>query len=164
MQNQLFSFPLRKVISGGQTGADKAGLVAAKELGLETGGTAPLNWRVKLYNGRDGKDLSLESYGLVQHTSYDYPPRTIENVKNSDGTIWFGNEDSPGGKLTISTAIKYSKPYIINPTQDEFIEWCKRENIEVLNVAGNRLSPDNPNIFNNVYNFIKSSLTQMLSS
>ena len=49
---------LRKVISGGQTGADRTGLECAKALGLETGGTAPDSWRTD-----EGHDPTLADFG-----------------------------------------------------------------------------------------------------
>lgn len=145
---------LKKIISGGQTGADKAGLDAAKALGLETGGTAPKGWRICLPDGSDGSDPTLAEYGLVEHESREYPPRTIQNVKDSDGTVWFGYAASPGGKLTIKTAKAESKPFIINPTAVELREWVEANQIEVLNVAGNRQSPDNPTISEATYKTI----------
>jgi hypothetical protein len=76
---------LIKVISGGQCGVDKAGLVAAQLAKITTGGTAP-----KGYRTLDGNDLDLRDvFGLSEHWSYSYPPRTENNVKDSDGTVRF---------------------------------------------------------------------------
>ncbi|MBD1864287.1 MULTISPECIES: YpsA SLOG family protein [Trichocoleus] len=145
---------LKKIISGGQTGADKAGLIAARALGLETGGCAPKGWRICLPDGSDGSDPSLQDYGLVEHESREYPPRTILNVQSSDGTVWFGYEKSPGGKLTLQTAEAKGKPSIINPTASELREWVTAKDIQTLNVAGNRQSPENPDIFEFTYQTI----------
>ena len=99
-----------KIISGGQTGADQAGLAAGKELNIQTGGVAPLGFRTDA-----GPNPALkELYNLIAHESFNYKPRTIENAKNSTGTIWFGEDSSPGGKLTLSTCKKLGKPFIIN--------------------------------------------------
>ena len=96
------------IISGGQTGADQAGLDAAKSLGFITGGWAPKNWETM-----DGpsKEL-LESYGLKEHSG-GYRPRTIQNVKDSDITIIVSRKwKSPGTILTINSCIRNLKPFI----------------------------------------------------
>lgn len=144
-----------KIISGGQNGADLAGLEAAKQLGIPTGGTAPKGWRVQDYDGNETSNPRLADFGLVENDSSEYPDRTIKNVQNSDGTVWFGYADSPGGRLTISTARNLGKPIIINPTHQALREWVSNKNIVVLNVAGNCSSVFNPNIYNEVFNAIK---------
>lgn len=145
---------LKKIRSGGQTGADKAGLLAGQALGLETGGWAPKGWRICLPNGSDGSDPSLAAFGLKEHDSRDYPPRTKLNVIESDGTVWFGYENSRGGRLTLSTAKAHGKPTIVNPTAEELRAWVEQHQIEELNVAGNRASDFNPDIFDQTYQTI----------
>lgn len=145
---------LKRIISGGQTGADEAGLKAAKDSGLETGGTAPKGWRIENYNGTEGSNPKLAEYGLVEHASRDYPPRTKQNVADSDGTVWFGFEGSPGAKLTFSTVNRLRKRLIINPAADELADWLAAYEIEVLNVAGNRLSEFNPTIYEDTYKLL----------
>lgn len=126
-------WPLRKVISGGQTGADRAGLEAAKRLGYETGGTVPRGYRTS-----KGPDPTLMQFGVVEHPSDRYPPRTVKNVREADGTVWFGNEETSGGKLTLATARRMARPLLINPTAGELRAWIVGQNIGVLNVAGDR--------------------------
>lgn len=150
---------INKIISGGQTGADVAGLEAGRILKLETGGTAPNGFRTETGSNPALKEL----YGLIEHENYNYRSRTIENVKNSDATIWFGNESSPGGKLTINSCKKFGKPYIINPTKEAFIRWINWNNIVVLNVAGNREST-NPGIFEKVKNFLVDTLRRDINA
>lgn len=149
---------IEKIISGGQTGADKAGLVAALNLGIATGGTAPKGWRICLPDGSDGVDLELPKLGLVEHSSSEYPPRTKQNVLDSDGTLWVGFEGSPGGRLTINTCKKHNKPYIINPSPNKLKAWITKENIKILNVSGNRESDFNPNIFFETCNLLYNAL------
>lgn len=139
---------LIKIISGGQTGADIAGLIAGKLLGLQTGGTAPAGYRTE-----NGSNQDLIKYGVIEHKSANYQPRTIENVRNSDGTVWFGNQNSPGGKLTINTCIKLKKPHIINPSKTQLRDWIERKFIRVLNCSGNREST-NIGIQEHVKNFL----------
>lgn len=128
---------ITKIISGGQTGADRGGLEAGKELGIKTGGTAPPGFATE-----KGPDISLKLFGLIEgeHDPSVYRKRTVKNVKDSDGTIWFGNHTSPGGRLTLNTAGRLGKPFIISPTVTELKIWIKKNNISVLNVAGNRES------------------------
>jgi hypothetical protein len=143
--NRLISYP-RRIISGGQTGADYGGLLAGFHLGIPTGGTAPRGWRICLPSGEDGANPNLSQFGLIEHESREYPPRTQQNVADADATVWFGYTDSPGGRLTIKTAQELNKPYIFTPSPQELRRWLEEERVGVLNVAGNRLSPENPGI------------------
>lgn len=137
---------LRKVISGGQTGADRAGLIAAKAAGYITGGHMPLGF---LAHDGNRHDFAAQ-YGMREHNSSSYPPRTRANVRNSDATARFSTKwNSPGEKLTFKEITLAGKPYIdINPfdsvvTPDEFAKWLIDNDVKVLNVAGNseRTSP-----------------------
>ncbi len=151
---------IERIVSGGQTGADRAGLDAAKALGIPTGGTAPKGWRICLPDGSDGTDPTLAELGLVEHRSREYPPRTRQNVADSDGTVWFGYAESPGGKLTITTCKELGKPCLADPVRiGEFLDWLKENNIRVLNVAGNRTSEFNPDIYDRVFEFLLVALT-----
>lgn len=122
---------LRKVISGGQTGADRTGLECAKEMGLETGGTAPNDWRID-----GGKDPSLKDFGLVESKFSDYPPRTRQNVSDADVTVWFGKTTSPGYFCTRNAAKLLNKPFYTNPAP-LVVRYLANE-YEIWNVAGNR--------------------------
>ena len=129
---------LRKIISGGQTGADIGGLMAGISLKLETGGTAPCGFTTE----KGSRPSQLKSYGLVEGPPdfKIYPIRTRMNVQNSDGTLWMGNPNSPGGKLTLNYAVRYKKPCLINPNFGQLRRWVEEEKIQTLNVAGNRES------------------------
>jgi len=140
-----------KIISGGQTGADLAGLVAGKALGLKTGGTAPYNWMT----AEGEKQALLTDFGLVAGP-YDpkvYPIRTETNVRGSDGTVLFGNMGSPGSRSTIRYCTQVGKPYICNPSPHMLREWVIEKGIDVLNVAGNR-EQVNPGICNTVISIL----------
>ena len=97
------------VISGGQTGADIAGLVAAKAYGIKTSGFAPRGFVTT-----DGPNPSLGSvYGLIE-TQHGYAKRTKMNVQGSSLTIIVAsNINSAGTKLTINEAKKHGKPYVL---------------------------------------------------
>lgn len=136
------TWPLRRVISGGQSGADRAGLEVARALGIETGGTAPRGYRTEF-----GPDLALRDvFGLVESASPDYGSRTLANVREALGTVVFGRLASTGTALTLSYCRVSSKPWIANPTAEELRRWVMEFEVVTLNVAGNRHSTD-PGIF-----------------
>ena len=136
---------LRKIISGGQCGADRGGLEAARTYGLETGGTAPLGYRTAR-----GPDPSLAEFGLVEDSSTHYRARTLRNILDSDGTVIFAsNFASPGTELTINLCKKHKKPvYLVHlpMTVDRWSSFVSdmtgrfiiKHRIDTLNVAGNR--------------------------
>ena len=123
-----------KIISGGQTGGDLGALVGAQRVGIATGGTAPKGYRTDA----GPQAAVLRGFGLVEHVSSAYPPRTEANVKDSDGTVLFGTTNSPGCSLTIELCQRYSKPYLLNPSPARLQQWVTAREIGVLNVAGNR--------------------------
>jgi hypothetical protein len=124
------------VISGGQSGADQAGLRAAKALGIETGGWAPKDWVTE--DGR--RETLLRSFGLKEHPLRGYPPRTRANVDLSDATVWFGLE-SPGYRCTRRAAEQLGRLFWENPRTPEELTFLIHESrIGCLNVAGNRES------------------------
>lgn len=137
-----------KIISGGQTGVDTIGLQVAKELGIETGGTAPKGFLRE--QGIDTEDIA--SYGLKEITDEEqadytkrtskkdaYTGRTELNVRNSDGTVYFATDtDSAGKKATERSAKEWNKPFLLNPTAKQLRQWLIDNNIKTLNVAGNR--------------------------
>jgi hypothetical protein len=130
------SHSVERIISGGQTGADRGGLEAGRELGIKTGGTAPPRFMTQ-----KGTDYALRDvFGLTEGEADPqvYPKRTRKNVDDSDGTVWFGNPNSPGGKQTLGHAKQVGKPVLINPDANELRAWLSANKIRVLNVAGNR--------------------------
>lgn len=139
---------LKKVISGGQTGADRTGLECAKELGLQTGGTAPLGYRTET-----GKDLSLKDFGLTESADISYVPRTRANAKNSDVTLWFGNTNSPGYYCTKKACKDWGKELVENPDAQMMV--LVSEKYTTVNVAGNRKST-NPNVVERVQNAFRA--------
>jgi putative molybdenum carrier protein len=133
---------LQKIISGGQTGADTGGLLAARELGLVSGGTAPRGWITE-----DGpRERELRAFGLLQCEQEGFPARTRRNVVDSSGTLLVGQYRGGGSRLTYDVARELIKPlfHISFPKRrdcmDEFRRWLKEHDIVVLNVAGNRES------------------------
>jgi hypothetical protein len=130
---------LKKVISGGQTGADIAGVATAKKFGYEVGGLMPKGF--KTLAGPRPNYATL--YNMQEHTSAAYPPRTYANVKNSDGTLRFAYDFGSSGELcTMKAILQYKKWWLdvnlIGPIPPQkVVDWLIEKNIETLNVAGN---------------------------
>jgi Circularly permutated YpsA SLOG family len=132
---------LIKVISGGQTGVDQAALFAAKAAGLETGGWAPGGWRTAA-----GVDFRLrDEWGLREHASELYPPRTAANVRDSDATLRLAVDFSmPGERCTRKAIQRFGRPYLDVPLIESFewsklaLNWLVENKVRTLNVAGNR--------------------------
>lgn len=144
---------LDKVISGGQTGADMAGLAAARIFLIPTGGTA-----AKGFMTENGPKINLKDLGLVEGGSYIQ--RTYQNVGDSDGTIRLAiNFESPGEKCTLRAIEEYKKPHfdvnLLTPTICSDVSmWIIHHRIRILNVAGNRESVAKINVYLNAFNYL----------
>ncbi|MGB9602720.1 MAG: putative molybdenum carrier protein [Limisphaerales bacterium] len=152
-QEQIF-----KIISGGQTGADRAGLDWAIANGIPHGGWCPA--------GRKAEDGTIpHRYNLNETESPDYPTRTEKNILDSDATVIFSMNENfdRGTKLTIKLLKKYKKPYIVIINQkdiensarilDEFLYKIKPD---VLNIAGPRQSAQ-PEVYDFALNVLNKS-------
>jgi hypothetical protein len=137
-----------KVISGGQTGADTAGLKAAAAAAIPTGGTAPKGYRTEC-----GSNPALEAYGLREHASWKYPPRTAQNVADADATLILAANLDAGSALTWDICRRMGKPVFHLAPADfgdprslpEATDWLVRVHDAkggplTLNIAGNRES------------------------
>lgn len=155
---------LIKVISGGQTGADQASLVAATACGLSTGGAISRGFRTLEGPRPDLGDL----YGLVEMPTSDYPPRTERNVVDSDATIRIATHwSSPGERLTLKLIKKHGKPYFdVNArTPCDYVtvvNWLQTVDPTVLNVAGNS-EETSPGIHDFAVKFLISVFRQLLT-
>jgi predicted Rossmann-fold nucleotide-binding protein len=135
---------LKKIISGGQTGADVAGLDVAIKHGIPHGGAIP--------KGRLTEDGALpEEYKLEEMATKSYPKRTEKNVVDSDGTVIFTHGKLTGGSLlTQKKAIEHDKPLIhldfdkvtVEKAVDLLKDFIQEKSVEILNVAGSRGSKD----------------------
>lgn len=130
---------VEKIISGGQTGADRAGLDVALAVGLPIGGWCP--------QGRRAEDGPIPSrYPLVETAERNYQTRTRRNVEDSDGTLILNLGKLDGGTaLTVKLDQQIGKPCLIVALKDgieliAFREWLAVNHIAVLNVAGPRES------------------------
>lgn len=132
---------IRKVISVGQTGVDRAGLDAAMEAGIPIGGYCP--------KGRLAEDGTIPAiYPLIELESPESYYRTEKNVLHSDGTLIINKgELSQGTKLTVDFCVKYGKPKLVVQLDAEKIvepahvsRWLQAQLISTLNIAGPRES------------------------
>ncbi len=145
-----------KIIAGGQTGADRAGLDAAAALGFATGGQAAAGYRTE-----DGPDPSLAGLHLVAGGSPEF--RTERNVADADATVIFvGPGASPGSDLTNALALKYRKPLIVvNPWEpgsgEAVAAFLRTHAPRILNVAGHRESQA-PGIYRRVLGLLTAVL------
>jgi hypothetical protein len=149
---------LKKIISGGQTGADQGGLEAAERLKIATGGTMPKGFRTEV-----GPMPELAArFGLEALVSAEYPPRTRYNIVGSDGTIIFGSVEEPGSGLTKKMCKESHKPFLVIEEFDErdaemIVKFIGKYGIQVLNIAGNRES-GRPGIQKRVRDFLVEAL------
>ena len=109
----------------------------------------------------------LELYGMKEHTARNYAARTYANVRDSDGTIRLAvNFNTAGERCTKKAILQYRKPYIDIDLNKEYTEeqiklahetvakWIESNEIETLNVAGNREST-RPGLCKKVQDFLK---------
>lgn len=128
---------IQRIISGGQTGVDRAALDVAMELGIPCGGWCP--------KGRLAVDGVIPSrYPLRETQTADYAERTRLNVVDSDGTLILNVGELTGGTAyTAEVARQNAKPYIVvqidvSPDPGQVINWIAQHSIHALNVAGPR--------------------------
>lgn len=146
-----------KIVSGGQTGADRAALDFALENGIATNGYVP--------KGRVAEDgeISPKYPNLIETVSPDPEERTRLNVRSADATLILSHGNLSGGsKLAESFAIEHNKPvlhvdFLKQPLDDAVetsLKWIDSTDCRVLNIAGPRLSED-AEIYEAVKNFLR---------
>lgn len=130
---------LEKIVSGGQTGADRAALDWALAHGVACGGWCP--------QGRRAEDGPIDArYPLTETPSADYAQRTEWNVRDADATVIFSLAPSlsGGSRLTRELALRLGKPCLhLHPGVDApalLVDFLRRHRVKVLNVAGPRAS------------------------
>ena len=146
------------IVSGGQTGVDRAALDFALERGYRCGGWCPA--------GRKAEDGVLaEKYPLRQTASDGYRQRTKLNIFDTDGTLILNTGELTGGTLATKTmAERYGKPVLVvqldqadDASTDDVRHWLQRNLINVLNIAGPR-EGKRPGIYKQSLDFLDQLL------
>lgn len=142
---------LNMIISGGQTGVDRAALDAALSCGIKIGGYCPAERRAE-----DG--FVPDKYPLQERGGF--MTRTLRNVIEADGTLILNRHKLSGGtKLTFRYARK-RKPCLLIQMEDDvsentkkIIAWLNQNEIRKLNIAGPRESKA-PGIYEMAFNLV----------
>ena len=144
---------LERILSGGQTGADRAALDWAIAHGVPHGGWCP--------RGRRAEDGPIAArYVLLETPSRDYEQRTRWNVRDSDGTLIVSRaaQLTGGSEFTARCAERLGRPWLhAHPGADEAERlrgFLERHRIGTLNVAGPRASND-PGIYGYVIELLE---------
>jgi hypothetical protein len=150
---------LKKIISGGQVGADQVALDAAIKCNFPHGG-----W---IQKGRKTKSGILpDKYELEEMSVAGYKERIEQNVKDSDGTVIISHGNLTGGAdYSMKMTERHKRPtlHIDLEETSAFIAasqintWVIDNNIEVLNVTGSRASED-PDIYRNTMYILEDSI------
>lgn len=150
------SHGIQRIVSGGQTGVDRAALDVALELSIPCGGWCP--------QGRRAEDGEIpDRYPMQQTASPEYRVRTEKNVLDSDGTLILHRGDISGGtELTEKLAAKHERPRLLVELPDatnidHVRRWLRDRHIAVLNVAGPRES-SSPGIYDAARAFLRELL------
>lgn len=128
-----------KIVSGGETGVDRAALGFAIKRGIAHGGYCPKGRRSE--SGRIS-----DKYNLTETSSPDFRMCTAMNVQHSDGTLIITRGHPTGGtRQTVQNCLERNKPRFIVDVQHrlkvaDFVAWVRDNNIRTLNVAGPRES------------------------
>ncbi len=145
------------VVSGGQTGVDRAALDVARALSLQHGGWCP--------KGRKAEDGTIPPGYLLKETPRsDYTQRTEWNVRDSDGTLLLTRGALSGGTAqTVESATRLRKPWLLldleqAPDIAAARRWLRANRIRVLNVAGPRESKS-PGIYAQTGTFLRTLLS-----
>jgi hypothetical protein len=147
---------IKKIISGGQTGADRAALDVAIKLGIAHGGWIP--------KGRITEEGPLpEKYQMQEMPTESYAARTEQNVIDSDGTLIICRGKPTGGSDYIREMALKNKKHLLHidlnlttsfDAASLVNSWIKLHRIKTLNVAGPRASKD-PNIYVDAFRILE---------
>jgi hypothetical protein len=131
-----------KIISGGQTGVDRAALDVALKHGIECGGWCPAG-RLDEFGKIPGK------YPLTELPDGNFDKRTLQNVRDSEATVAMYDVDLRGGtKYAIECCEQLKRPYLlidaatISPEEAAklIVDLVHKHKIHILGVGGPRAS------------------------
>lgn len=139
------------IVSGGQTGVDRAALDAALAAGLAVGGWCP--------RGRWAEDGRIDDrYPLRETPLARVSQRTLWNIRDSDGTLVLTSDRPRGGTaLTVRAAAVARPRLIVDPADAGAVRqahaWLAANRIKWLNVGGPRAS-ENAQIYPLAFRFV----------
>lgn len=153
--------PQLKIISGGQTGVDRAALDAALASNTECGGWCP--------EGRKAEDGKIPPhYPVIELKNAGYTKRTRQNVIDSDGTVIIYFAILSGGtEKTLLFCLEQKKPYLLidatelsdKRTAERIQDFVTNNAIKIMNIAGPRASGEPL-----AYNYTLRAMTHCLST
>lgn len=136
---------LEKIISGGQTGVDRAALDAAMAGGIVCGGWCP--------EGRHADDGKIpERYPLQETVGMDPTVRTENNVRDADATLMVYRGELQGGTAYAVLMAEHLKRPVLALNLDEapdparIAEWISGHDVRILYIGGQRES-SSPGIY-----------------
>ena len=138
----FYRMSLKKIISGGQTGVDRAALDACLKMDFSCGG-----WCTAGRNAEDGK-IPLH-YPLQEIWSTNYEDRTRKNIRSSDATLIIYEGNLSGGSLLTHNYAKEIgqplflfklSPFFIDDPLEQLLHFLNINQVETLNIAGPRAS------------------------
>lgn len=145
---------LNKVISGGQTGVDRAGLDAAMAVGLPVAGCCPKGRRAE-----DGRTPGI--YPLRELNQEQYHFRTELNVVDSDGTLIINKGAlTQGTRKTYEYAVRHGRPCLVVQLEkplpiEQVVAWIEDHQITTLNIAGPRESKFHGGIYREAQEYLQ---------
>ncbi|MBI2431529.1 MAG: putative molybdenum carrier protein [Candidatus Hydrogenedentes bacterium] len=150
---------IERVISGGQTGVDRAALDVALRLDIPCGGWCP--------HGRFAEDGRIPAiYPLNETPNREYAQRTLWNVRDADATLVLATAAPEGGTAyTLACAKQMGKPFFTadllqQPRVEPVVAWLKDNRVRVLNVAGPRESTS-PGVHQLAADFLATLLAEV---
>lgn len=154
MPGAIFS----KIISGGQTGVNRAALDAAIEFGIPCGG-----WCSR---GRMAEDGPIDPrYPLRETKSQEYQIRTEANVIEAEGTLILTmGKLTEGAAYAAKVALRYRKPHLIVDLNkkikpDTVLKWAVAHKVRAVNIAGPKESKK-PGIYGKTRQFLQAVLAE----
>lgn len=148
---------IKRIVSGGQTGVDRAALDVAIQLGIEHGGWCP--------RGRLAEDGQIAArYHLQELPSSDYADRTRQNVVDSDGTLILYRQRLQGGTLLTNRIAQQLERPLCRVRLDRPLDfgkvhkWLRQHQIDSINVAGPRGS-SHPELYSQAFEYLHKLLT-----
>ena len=150
---------IKKIISGGQTGVDRAALDVALDEGIDCGGSCPA--------GRFADDGPIpDRYPLLETSDRDHYVRTENNVRDSDGSLLIYRGRLHGGTAyALEMAKQLQRPVMaVNmdepPPLGDVVDWIEKNRLQVVHIGGQREN-SSPGIYRQASDFIRALVSAL---